>query len=101
MEKTDFCKRLSKLRIEKGVSARDMSLSLGLSASYINNVENGVMLPSMDTFFLICDYLETTPEGFFSSDISSPQKHTAINRGLISLTDHQLDILIHLIKEFS
>ncbi len=31
-----FARRLSQLRIEKGVSARDMSLSLGQSASYIN-----------------------------------------------------------------
>ena len=31
-----FAERLSQLRMEKGVSARDMSLSLGQSASYIN-----------------------------------------------------------------
>ena len=35
-----FHKRLSELRIQKGVSARDMSLSLGQSESYINKIEN-------------------------------------------------------------
>lgn len=35
-----FCKRLTELRLEKGVSARDMSLSLGQSESYINHIEN-------------------------------------------------------------
>jgi len=29
MEKEDFIKRLTELRINKGVSARDMSLSIG------------------------------------------------------------------------
>lgn len=35
MEREDFCKRLAQLRINKGVSARDMSLSIGQSPNYI------------------------------------------------------------------
>ena len=54
MDKNDFAKRLADLRTVKGVSARDMSLSLGQSAGYINNIENGVNLPSMAVFFYIC-----------------------------------------------
>ena len=57
MEKKQFARRMSQLRQAKGVSARDMSLSLGQSAGYINNIENGVNLPSMSTFFYICEYL--------------------------------------------
>ena len=53
MEKKQFARRMSQLRQAKGVSARDMSLSLGQSAGYINNIENGVNLPSMSTFFYI------------------------------------------------
>lgn len=34
-----FGQRLAQLRITKGVSARDMSLSLGQSPSYINKIE--------------------------------------------------------------
>ena len=44
MEKEEFARRMSQLRQAKGVSARDMSLSLGQSAGYINNIENGVNL---------------------------------------------------------
>lgn len=47
MQEEDFAKRLSALRQEKGASARDMSLSLGQNAGYINNIENGHNLPSM------------------------------------------------------
>ena len=39
MEKEQFALRLAQLRQAKGVSARDMSLSLGQSAGYINNIE--------------------------------------------------------------
>lgn len=58
MQEEDFAKRLSALRQEKGASARDMSLSLGQNAGYINNIENGHNLPSMTVFFYICEYLK-------------------------------------------
>ena len=35
-----FHNRVAELRIQKGVSARDTSLSLGQSESYINKIEN-------------------------------------------------------------
>ena len=40
MEREDFIRRLVQLRMQKNVSARDMSLSIGQSAGYINNIEN-------------------------------------------------------------
>lgn len=40
-----FAERLVELRIAKGVSARDMSLSIGQSAGYINNIENKKICP--------------------------------------------------------
>ena len=65
MFEKEFIKRLVQLRTEKGVSARDMSLSLGQTESYINRIENGKMLPSMTVFFNICDYFRITPAEFF------------------------------------
>ena len=66
MNKQEFSERLSSLRISKGVSARDMSLSIGQSAGYINNIENGKNLPSMSMFFEICEYLDLSPSEFFN-----------------------------------
>ena len=53
-----FSKRLIQLRMQKGVSAREMSLSIGQNASYINNIETGKALPSMNGFFYICEYMK-------------------------------------------
>ncbi len=61
-----FAKRLIELRQAKGVSGREMSLSLGQGAGYINNLENDNNLPSMAMFFEICEYLDITPEEFFA-----------------------------------
>lgn len=63
-----FGARLAELRGKKGVSARDMSLSLNASESYINRIETGKMMPSMAGFFNICSYLGVEPSEFFESD---------------------------------
>lgn len=98
MEKEDFAKRLTELRMNKGVSARDMSLSIGQSASYINNIENGVNLPSMMTFFYICDYLGIEPKDFFDTKSTNPTKANELLEIAKSLNSEQLDNLIALAK---
>ena len=65
--------RLAKLRIQKGVSARDMSLSLGQANNYINTIENKKSLPSMQSFFYICDFLGVTPQEFFDEGNNNPE----------------------------
>lgn len=45
MYENEFPVRLASLRNKKGVSARDMSLSIGQNAGYINNIETGKALP--------------------------------------------------------
>lgn len=73
MFEDEFCNRITQLRLEKGVSARDMSLSLGQSDSYINRIENHKMLPSLPVFFYICEYFGITPEEFFQTK-NAPSK---------------------------
>lgn len=74
MFKNEFADRLSKLRLEKGVSTRDMSLSLGQNPGYINNIENGKALPSMSVFFSICDFLNISPSEFLDIENDNPEK---------------------------
>lgn len=61
-----FAERLNQLRLIAKVSCREMSLALGQSEGYINKIENGKTLPSMQNFFYICNYLDVTPEEFFT-----------------------------------
>lgn len=97
MDKEQFIERLVALRMKKGVSARDMSLSLGQSPSYINNIENGVNLPSMTVFFYICDYLNITPSEFFDTDAKNPEKLSSLIEKLKRLDDAQLNSISTLI----
>lgn len=99
MEKEEFIKRLTELRMNKGVSARDMSLSLGQSPGYINNIENGVNLPSMSVFFYICDYFGITPLEFFDTDNSDPAMVREITEASKGLTSEQLKHVIAIIND--
>lgn len=98
MEKADFIKRLVELRMNKGVSARDMSLSIGQSAGYINNIENGVNYPSMTIFFYICDYLGVSPKEFFDTETINPTKANELLAAAKGLNSEQLDNLIAIAK---
>lgn len=98
MEKADFIKRLVALRVSKGASARDMSLSLGQSAGYINNIENGVNYPSMAVFFYICDYLGISPKEFFDTETLNPSKANELLSEAKGLSSEQLDHLIAIAK---
>lgn len=91
-----FSKRLAELRQEKGVSARDMSLSLGQSESYINKIENKYAMPSMQGFFYICEYLDVTPEQFFKEE----DKHPIIMKELIENTNKLNEAQLRLLVEF-
>ena len=91
MYEKDFPERLAKLRINKGVSARDMSLSIGQNAGYINNIETGKALPSMSGFFYICDYLQISPKEFFDMDTEQPERLRIITENLKKLSPNLLD----------
>lgn len=93
-----FGKRLSQLRLNKGVSARDMSLSIGQSPNYINNIETGVSYPSMTVFFYICEYLNVTPSEFFDVDSKNPTKEKELLAVMKGLNNEQLSNLISLAK---
>lgn len=70
--KQEFITRLRDFRNKRKISAREMSLSLGQNVNYINLIENGKRLPSMQGFFLICEYLKISPNNFFEMTESKP-----------------------------
>lgn len=96
-----FPKRLTELRIQKGVSARDMSLSLGQSESYINKIENKRAMPSMTGFFYICEYLGISPNEFFNIESAAPQKEKALFKAFNKLTAQQMEHILLIIKDIT
>lgn len=94
-----FPSRITELRTQKGISARDMSLSLGQSESYINKIENKRTLPSMSGFIYICEYLGITPQEFFNVEAPAPQKSKEVLSELNKLTASQADHILMVIRD--
>lgn len=102
MQSGDFLReRLTQLRISKGVSARDMSLSLGQSESYINKIENGKALPSMEVFFYICDYFGISPQDFFSTETGNLVNIKELIQQISSLNENAVSALRTIIDEMT
>lgn len=97
----EFRTRLTRIRMHKGISARDMSLSLGMSEGYINKVENGKVLPSMGTFFEICDYLKITPKEFFDTGVAFPLELNIVIHEMNKLRPDQRNRIINLMKDIN
>lgn len=98
MFEEEFAIRLSALRIKKGVSARDMSLSIGQNAGYINSIENGKALPSMSVFFFICEYLGITPQEFFDVESEQPEKLRKLIDNLKHLDEQQFKNISEIVE---
>ena len=98
MYENEFQTRLAQLREQKGVSARDMSLSIGQNPGYINNIETGKALPSMSGFFYICEFLELEPKDFFDTGSSNPEKLNNLINDLKKLDDKQLDSIASIVQ---
>lgn len=99
MYEEKFPLRLAQLRNAKGVSAREMSLSIGQNAGYINLIENGKAFPSLQGFFYICEYLNITPQEFFDTETKAPDKLRDILEDMKKLNDAQLEHIAAIVKD--
>ena len=91
---TDYIvKRITELRLKKGVAEHRMSLDLGHSRSYMQGISSGRALPSMTEFLAICDYLEVAPKDFFDEGNTNPTLLQATLDKLKGLSESDLLII--------
>lgn len=96
-----FPQRLTQLRAQRGVSARDMSLSIGQNTGYINSIENGKNFPTMKNFFYICEYLHITPKEFFDVDAGDPEMLRRIVANLKKLDPEEFEALSRIVESLA
>lgn len=75
--------RLRGLRVARGVSARSLAATLGISASAVSQIERDVMRPSVVRLLAITDAL-----GVSLSDVFEPPDAVAVPRGGTTELDH-------------
>lgn len=98
MNDVDFiAKRITELRLTKNISSRKLSLDLGLSNSYITQIENGNKLPSLENLLKICNYFQINIGDFFNSSSITPEIRVLLDT-VQSLTPEQLEQLTKFLK---
>lgn len=91
-------KRITELRMKKGIAEHRMSLELGHSRSYMQGISSRRALPSMTEFIAICDYLGVTPKEFFEEDNPNPSAVSELCAAARQLSDEDLSLLTLLAK---
>lgn len=97
MEYEFIRQRITDLRIKKGVAEYKMSLDMGHSRNYIQNISSGKSKPSIEEFLYICEYLNVTPSDFFDVRNKEPILIQKALDGMRGLSDKELLALINLI----
>ena len=98
MDENYIKKRIAQLRTQQGISARELSLTLGQSTGYINTIENGKSLPSMSMFLVICDYFKISPKDFFDEEVKYPKILSELVNERKKLDEKSLQSLLSIIK---
>ena len=91
--------RITQLRLQRNVSARDMSLSLGQNNSYIHQIENRKALPSLQGLFYICEYFGITPQQFFDDGDAYPDQLAELVEDLKKLDAATLGHISAIVKK--
>jgi transcriptional regulator with XRE-family HTH domain len=66
-------KRLRDLRHEQGLTLAELGRQVGLSASYLSQVERGITMPSLSKLTTIAQELDVGVGHFFEDDHSTPR----------------------------
>ena len=57
--------RLKELRIAAGISQSELNYALEKETPYIESIESGKRLPSLEMFLALCDWFDISPTEFF------------------------------------
>ena len=91
--------RVAKLRQAKGVSARDMSLTMGQNPNYINHIENRKAEASLTGLVYIWNYFGITPQEFFDTGNPYPARLNDFIEDVKQLDEKELTHLAGFVKE--
>ena len=98
MDKQFVQMRIARIRSAHKISARKLSLELGQSTEYINQIENGYALPSLEGLFNFCDYFNMSLGEFFEDKFEFPVEYENIIKELNKMDSNAVNQVYELLK---
>ena len=101
MDIKEIIKRIGIIRTRANLSARALSLAIGKNASYIHLLESSKTSfePSLSVLLEIINTCGSTPEEFFSADISQYKQDKQTLEFLRTLSPYQKEAIMNLYKK--
>lgn len=88
MDKTEIIERIGYIRVKAKLTQKALSAAIDMNPSYINRLESKKdFLPSLEVLMKIIEVCGSTPEEFFSSDISQYERDQELIRTLKALPE--------------
>ncbi len=98
MDKGFIKERYAAIRLAHNISGRRLSLELGQSTEYINQIENGKSLPSLEGLFNFCEYFHISLAEFFEEDFRYPVQYKKIIHELNQMDTMEIEQVYGLLK---
>ncbi|MBQ7339755.1 MAG: helix-turn-helix transcriptional regulator [Clostridia bacterium] len=98
MNKNYVKERYAKIRLAHNISARKLSFELGQSSEYINQIETGKSMPSLEGLFNFCDYFKISLGEFFEQSMKFPVEYKKIIQELDKMDVLELKQIEDLLK---
>lgn len=98
MDRQFIKERYARIRLAHNLSARRLSLELGQSREYINQIENGNALPSLEGLFNFCDYFNISLGEFFEEKFNFPVEYGQIIDELNKMDSQEINQVYEMLK---
>lgn len=92
--------RIKNRRKSMGISQKDLAESIGITASYLSNIERGVSSASLDLIIILSVKLNVTPDFFILGVLKSSNVTSNIINSLKMCSDKEVRIISNLIMTF-
>ena len=98
MDRQFVQQRIARIRNAHKISARKLSLELGQSSEYINQIENGKSVPSLEGLFNFCDYFNMSLGEFFEDKFAFPVEYGEIIEELNKMDSLAVNQILELLR---
>lgn len=98
MEIKEILSRIGYVRNQANLSAREVSLRIGMSAQYVAQVESGRIVLTVEKLLQILEVCNFSIERFFSSNIAEYENDKELEALIQSLNSNKKKNLIEFIK---
>ncbi len=101
MDRNFIKERYAKIRLAHNISARRLSLELGQSSEYINQIESGKNMPSLEGLINFCNFFDIPIGEFFEERCNFPVEYSDIIEELNKLDVMTVRLIYELLRKIN